>query len=212
MEIYPKMTKDNTALVVIDPINSCAHEDCETPEWNVHFSKIRKMLPKLDKFIKKYRQKIGGLVVITKTTPWNEKHLAKNINELYTDPMACYYSDDDSGFDEEFFVIKPEPSDLIFTKNTYDTFVGGELTKKLKDKGIKYIIMTGIFTDGCVLASIASGFSQGFNFVILKDLIETTDSPARQKIQKLLIENTFPKLYGKTIKSSELFENNNLIT
>lgn len=211
MKIYPKMTKDNTALVVIDPINSCSHKNCETPEWGIYYSKIRQMLPKLDSFIKEYRQKIGALVVITTITPWNKEHLAANINELYTDPDVLYYSEDTTGFDEEFHIVKPEATDLIFIKNTMDTFADGKLTKDLKDRGIRYLIMTGIFTDGCVLASIVGGFSQGFNFVILKDLVETTDLPIRQELQKNLIEYTFPNLYGKTINSSDLFEDNNLI-
>lgn len=198
------MDKNNTALLVIDPVNSCAHEKCETPEWNIHFSKIRKMLPKLDEFVKRYRKEVGGLVVLTTITPWTKEHLPDNLNELYTDPEAEYYSEDTTGFDEEFHTVKPEENDYVIAKNTYDTFTNEDLLKKLKEKGIRYIVVTGIFSDGCVLASVVSGFSKGFNFVILKDLIETTDDETRQKLQKLLIEFTFPKMYGKTITSDEL--------
>jgi len=198
------MTKENTALLVIDPVNSCAHENCETPEWNIHFSKIRKMLPNLNDFTKTYRDKVGGLVVLTTITPWRAEFLADNLNELYTDPEAVYYSDDTTGFDEQFHTVEPAESDFIISKNTYDVFTNEDLLNKLKEKGIKYIIVTGIFTDGCVLASVVSGFAKGFNFVILKDLIETTDSSTRQELQKLLIEFTFPKMYGKTITSEEL--------
>ncbi len=200
------MNKNNTALLVIDPINSCAHEKCETPEWNIHFTKIRQMLPKLENFLNDYRQKIGGLVVITTITPWNKENLPNNINELYTDPSAYYYSDDTSGFDEQFYKVKPDNSDIILTKNTYDSFSNGQLDKLFMEKGIKYVVVTGVFTDGCVLASIVSGFSKGYNFVILKDLVETTDSSTRQQLQKLLIEYTFPVMYGRTISSNELFE------
>ena len=168
MKLYKNLNKKNTALLVIDPVNSCAHEKCETPEWNIHFSKIRKMLPKLDKFMKKYRKEIGGLVVITTITPWRKEYLLDNLNELYTDPEAEYYSEDRTGFDEEFHIIKPEESDLVVTKNTYDTFTNEGLVKELKKRGIKYIVMTGIFSDGCVLASVVSGFAKGFNFVILQ--------------------------------------------
>lgn len=200
------MTKENTALLIIDPVNSCAHENCETPEWNIHFSKIRKMLPKLNAFVEKYRETIGGLVVITTITPWRKEYLASNLNELYTDPEAEYYSEDTSGFDEEFHTVKPADSDFVIAKNTYDTFTNEELLNKLENEGIRYIVVTGIFSDGCVLASVVSGFSKGFNFVILKDLIETTDDEKRQKLQELLIEFTFPKMYGKTITSEELLE------
>lgn len=200
------MDKNNTALLVIDPVNSCAHEKCETPEWNIHFSKIRKMLPKLDEFVKRYRKYVGGLVVLTTITSWTKEHLPDNLNELYTDPEAEYYSEDTTGFDEEFYTVKPEESDFVIAKNTYDTFTNEELLKKLKEKGIKYIVVAGIFSDGCVLASVVSGFAKGFNFVILKDLIETTDDETRQELQKLLIKFTFPKMYGKTIMSDELLK------
>ncbi len=73
---------------------------------------------------------------------------------------------------------------------------------ELERSGIKHIVITGIFSDGCVLSSIISGFSKDYNFVILKDLIETTDDEDRQKLQELLIKFTFPKMYGRTIKST----------
>lgn len=126
------MNKNNTVLLVIDPVNSCAHEKCETPEWNIHFTKIRQMFPKLDSFLKDYRQKVSGLVIFTNITPWNKENLPANINELYTDPQAYYYSDDKTGFSEQFYFIKPQPTDLVFTKNTYDAFSDGKLEKELK--------------------------------------------------------------------------------
>lgn len=200
------MNRDNTALLVIDPVNSCAHEKCETPEWNIHFSKIRKMLPKLNGFISKYREQIGGLIVIATITPWTKKYLPENLKELYTDPKAEYYSEDESGFDERFFAVKPTKTDLVITKNTYDVFTNKELVKELKEKGIRYIAMTGVFTDGCVLSSVINGFSKGYNFVILKDMVETIDGKERQQLQKLLLNFTFPMLYGKTITSKEFIE------
>ncbi|HBC44997.1 MAG: Isochorismatase family protein [Candidatus Collierbacteria bacterium GW2011_GWB1_45_35] len=206
MKPYSDMTKNNTVLLVIDPVNSCAHEKCETPEINIYFSKIRAMLPKLANFIKEYKKKTNGLVIYTTITPWNKEHLAENLNELYTDPRARYYSDDTTGFDEEFHTVNPSPEDLVFDKNTYDVFTNEKLLQELKDRKIHYIIVTGIFSDGCVLSSVISGFSKGFNFVILKDLIETTDDEKRQRLQELLVSFTFPRLYGKTITSSELLE------
>ncbi len=203
MKPYEGMTKDNTALLVIDPINSCAHERCETPEWNIHYTKIREMLPKLADFVVEYKKNFGGLVAYVKLTSWTKENLPKNIKTLYEDPKANYYSNDPSGFEELFHTVKPSEDDLVFIKNTYDAFSNEDLVKELNQRKIRYVVMTGIFTDGCVLATIVSGFSKGFNFVILKDLIETTDDPERQELQKLLIGFTFPVMYGKTITSAE---------
>ncbi len=206
MKPYEKMTKDNTALVVIDIVNSCCHEKCETPEWGISFSKIRDMISKLDKFIDEFRNTIGGKIIFTNLTPWTKEFLPENINELYTDPNTTYYGDG-SDFENEFYVVKPKEHDIVITKNNYDTFSNPEFDTILQKNGIKYIVMTGVFTDGCVLATIVGGFSHGYNFVILKDLVETTDKKVRQELCRYLIDYTFPVLYGKTIDSRELIEN-----
>ncbi|MFA5967435.1 MAG: isochorismatase family cysteine hydrolase [Patescibacteria group bacterium] len=203
MKIYPKMNKSNTALLVIDVVNSCAHEKCESPAINIHFSKIREMIPKLSGFIDSYRKEEGSCVIFANITPWDKEHLPENIQELYTDPNVVYYSDNKSGFPEEFYQVKPEKDDLVITKNTYDAFTGTGLAKTLRNRGIQYLVVTGIFTEGCVLSTICNGFSAGFNFVILKDLIETADSAERQEISRLLKNRVFPFLYGQTITSEE---------
>lgn len=202
MNLHRGMTKENTALLVIDPVNSCAHKNCETPKLGIHFTKIRTMLPKLDQFIKDYRKQVGGLVVMTTITPWDKEHLPDNINLLYEDPSATYYSDDTTGFDEQFHTVEVEESDIIIAKNTYDAFTSQELTNQFTQKGIKHVIVTGIFTDGCVLASVVGGFSRGYNFVILQDLVETTDDPIRQELQDRLLKYTFPVMYGRTISAA----------
>tara|TARA_Y100000310_G_scaffold311282_1_gene357424 strand:- start:936 stop:1244 length:309 start_codon:yes stop_codon:yes gene_type:complete len=65
--------------------------------------------------------------------------------------------------------------------------------------------VAGVFGDGCVESTIQGGFSAGYNFIILKDLIETTDVPVRQRIQKLLKEYTWPVMFGKTIQTKDFF-------
>ena len=199
--IYEKMNQSNTALVVIDIVNDCAHKKCETPEWKIFYSKIRKMIPHLNDFISKYREAVGGLIIFVNITPWKKKYLPDNLNELYTDPKACYYSEDDSGFPEKFYLVSPKKEDFVVTKNNYDAFASKEFRDLLKQKKIRYLVVTGIFGDGCVLATICGGFSRGYNFVILKDLIETTDVPDRQEIQKLLKKFIWPFMYGRTITS-----------
>lgn len=189
-------------LLVIDIVNFCCSERCETKKCGITFSKIRKMVPKLVKFIEKYRQK-NGKVIYIKCYPWDKKHLAKNIIELYKDPKCRYYSSDKTGFDEKFYLVEPKKDDFIFSKNTYDAFSNAKLVNFLRKSKVKTLIITGIFGDGCVNATIHNGFSKGYNFIILKDLIETTDLSRRQKIQKYLKQYTWPLMFGKTITSDE---------
>jgi len=207
MSLYAKINSKNTALLIIDIVNGCCHKNCEEQEIGISFVKIRKMVPKMIKLIGDFRKKVGGQVIFTKITPWTKKYLAPNIAELYdNEPRVSYYSDDTTGFSEEFYLLKPGKNDIVITKNTYDAFAGPELEKMLKEKNIRYLIITGVFTDGCVLATICGGFQKGFSFVILKDLVETTDVKKRQELQKYLIDYTFPVLYGKTMTSQEFLK------
>jgi nicotinamidase-related amidase len=201
------MNSKNTALLIIDVVNGCCHEKCEDLENGIRFAKIRGMVQKLVKFIDDFKEKVGSRIIFVNITPWTKKYLAQNIIELYdNDPAASYYSDDKTGFSEKFYEVKPENEDIVITKNTYDAFADPEFRKILREKKIQYLVVVGVFTDGCVLATICGGFHAGFNFIILKDLVETTDVLKRQELQKYLIDYTFPVSYGKTITSKEFLD------
>lgn len=200
------LTPKNCALLIIDVTNFCADKKCEIKKWNITYTKIRKMVPKLVNFISVFKKKFGAPVIYVNCTKWQKDHLAPNIVELYKDPKARYYSTDLTGFSEDFYLVKPEKNDLIITKNHYDAFTNPKLDNFLKKKKIKCVIVTGIFGDGCVHATINGGFSKGYNFIILKDLIETTDDKNRQELQSLLAKFTWPLMFGKTITSSKLLK------
>jgi nicotinamidase-related amidase len=201
---YKNMTKDNTALLIVDVVNSCAHEKCEIPEWKVTFEKVRQMVPKLATFISDFRQTFTGPVIFGRTRPWQKEYLAHNINELYEDDKYAYYTPDRSGFAEEFYVIKPQPGDIITDKDTNDALTDPHLLAQLQEQKIRYIAVTGAFTDGCVLATVIGGFTKGYSMVVLKDLVETTDSSQRQRIQEDLLTYTFPYMFARVISSDEL--------
>lgn len=199
------MNLSNSALIIIDVVNLCASKKCETK--SITFSKIRRMIPALKSFTKKYRNIVNNNVIFINITPWQKEFLSNNINELYqSNPNVEYYSNDSSGFAENFFGIEPLNSDLIFTKNTYDAFADGMLNKILKKKKIKYLIVTGIFGDGCVMATINGAFSSEYNLVILKDLIETTDEKLRQEILGNFKKYTWPIMYGHTLTSNKFLK------
>jgi nicotinamidase-related amidase len=201
----PNLTPENSVLLVIDVINSCAHPDYEDAERNIHFNKIRKMVPTLSAFIASYRR-FGGRVILTTTVPWREPFLAENINDLYREnENARYWSTDESGRAELFYEI-PTDAATIFAKNSYDAFTNEELVATLERMNARYIIVTGVFGDGCVMASICGGFSKGYRLVIAEDLIETTDDEDRQVLQRFLKRRTWPLMYGVTAESRQVLE------
>jgi nicotinamidase-related amidase len=201
--IFPNLTPDNSVLLVIDVINSCAHLDFEDPLRNIHYNKIRQMIPVLSNFITSYK-KLGGKVILTTTVPWQESYLPENINELYrNNEEARYWSQDLSGRAELFYQIPAEGA-LVFAKNSYDAFTNEDLVRALEEMHKRYIIVAGIFGDGCVMASICGAFSKGYSLIIARDLIETTDDDNRQILQQQLKQRTWPLMYGETLESDQL--------
>lgn len=206
MKPFQGMNANNTALLIIDVMNSCAAEKCEIPEWDIHFTKIRAMVPKLATFVEQFRTTIKGPVVFGRTLPWQKEYLRHNVNELYEQEEYAYYTRDRSGFAEEFYAIQPQAGDIVSEKDTNDALADEALLADLRKRGIKYVVVTGIFTDGCVLATVLGGFSRGFSMVVLSDLVETTDSVTRQRIQKDLLEYTFPYMFARVVSSAALLE------
>lgn len=201
----PALTPDNSVILVIDVINSCAEVEFEDPLRNIHYSRIRGMVPALSDFITSYKQ-LGGKVILTTTVPWQESHLPENINELYrNNEDARYWSQDSSGRAERLYQI-PADGAFVYAKNSYDAFTNEDLVHALEEMHIRYVIVAGIFGDGCVMASICGGFSKGYRLVIAKDLIETTDDENRQMLQKQLKERTWPLMYGTTIESGQIMD------
>jgi nicotinamidase-related amidase len=201
--IIPDLTTQNSVLLVIDVINSCAARQYEDPARHILYSRIRQIVPRLSNFILSY-QGLGGRVILTTTVPWQEAHLPENINELYrNNPEARYWSQDTSGQAGCFYQI-PTQGAFVFAKDSYDAFTNAALVHALKEMHPRYIIVAGVFGDGCVMASICGGFSRGYHLVIAQDLIETTDDVARQNLQQHLKQRTWPLMYGTTIDSGQI--------
>ena len=197
---------NNCVLMVVDIINHCCHSKSEVKKWGLTYHKIRKMVNELKGFISQYKKLTNQPVIYINCVKWDKSCVAPNIRKLYEDPNCDYYTKDNTKFSEKFYKVKPEKDDIVITKNSYDAFTNPDLNKLLKRKKIKNIIMTGVLGDGCVNATIQSGFSLGYNFFILKNLIETMDNKDRQQLLKLLKEYTWPLLYGQTINSKQFIK------
>jgi nicotinamidase-related amidase len=138
--------------------------------------------------------------------PWREPFLAENINDLYRESEgARYWSTDESGRAELFYEIPSEGATVI-VKNSYDAFANEELVATLEGIGARYVVIAGVFGDGCVMASICGAFSKGYRLVIAKDLIETTDDEDRQALQDHLKRRAWPLMYGATVDSRQILE------
>jgi nicotinamidase-related amidase len=188
---------DGLPLVVIDIVKGCCNEEYEIPEWDIHFSKVREMLPQLNAYVKKHREN-GGEVIWIKPVPWTEEHLSENINKLYREnPDATFYvTENIEEYDEFPDSIDVDPEDAIIVKNNYSAFTNPILAKLLKTD----YLVCGVYADGCVNATIIDGWGRGYFPYILSDLVESMDAPVKQDQKNSLLACMWPLMYGHVIK------------
>ena len=67
-----KINIKKTAMLVIDVTNFCCDPNCEIKKWNLTFTKIRRIIPKLKKTIKTYKT-AGGKIIYINCVPWKKK-------------------------------------------------------------------------------------------------------------------------------------------
>ena len=185
-------------LVVIDVVKGCCNAKYEIPDWNIHFSKVREMLPRLNAYVKNHRDK-GGDIIWVKPVPWTEENLPHNINKLYREnPDATFYvTENIEEYDEFQDSINVEPEDSIIVKDNYSAFTNPELSKLLKTGN--YLIC-GVYADGCVNATIIDGWGRGYFPYIISDLVESMDAPIKQDQKNSLLTRMWPMMYGHVIK------------
>ena len=191
------------ALLIIDYIENCCLEEYKNPYLNIGLSKVREIAKSLEKLLTYFReQNLGNIIWIT-SCPWIKGYVHPNIERFYNEnPESEFYSIKTGGND--FYIIKPKKDEPVFEKNSYSAFSGtqGELSKYLRKQRIDHLIISGIYSTGCVNATICEAFHQGHKLTVIKDCVETFDDQAKQLFQRnLLIDWSY--MYGNVKSLSE---------
>jgi nicotinamidase-related amidase len=71
------------------------------------------------------------------------------------------------------------PGDIVVdTKKRYDCFVGTDLDFTLRAHGVDTVLITGINTNSCVLATATAANVRDYAVVVVEDCVDTMDGPA----------------------------------
>ena len=95
------------------------------------------------------------------------------------------------------------PTDFVVeTKKRYDCFQGTDLDTTLRTHGIDTVLITGINTNSCVLATVCAANVRDYAAVVIEDCVNTMDSPAHHEAALLCIRTAF----GFVTSSAEVLE------
>jgi nicotinamidase-related amidase len=74
-------------------------------------------------------------------------------------------------------LLDPERDWVVDTKKRYDCFVGTDLDFLLRSHGINTLLLTGINTNSCVLATAVSANVKDYAVIVVEDCVDTMDPP-----------------------------------
>ncbi len=71
----------------------------------------------------------------------------------------------------DFFRIRPAPGDLVVDKHCFSGFHDTELDARLRERGVRTLVMTGVATNVCVDSTLRHGFFLGYHIVVPEDCV-----------------------------------------
>jgi nicotinamidase-related amidase len=95
-----------------------------------------------------------------------------------------------------------DPADVVvFNKKRYDAFVATELDYVLRARGITTVLLTGVNTNSCVLATTVSANAKDYAPVVVEDCVDTMDRSLHEAALNLIRQ-----AFGWTATAGEILD------
>jgi nicotinamidase-related amidase len=83
-------------------------------------------------------------------------------------------------------VLDPGYDIVVDTKKRYDAFTTSELNHVLRSRGIDTILLTGVNTNSCVLATTIAGNALDYSVVVVEECVDTMDRTLHESALKII--------------------------
>jgi ureidoacrylate peracid hydrolase len=91
--------------------------------------------------------------------------------------------------------LRPQPTDIVVDKAGYSAFEGTDLDHILRVRGIRTVLMTGVVSYACVLATAFSAFDKDFDVLMVADAVASWGGRLQREagdVVDLLLGQTVP--------------------
>lgn len=82
----------------------------------------------------------------------------------------------------EFYLVAPQPGEAIVQKHRYSAFAETELNTVLRHLGVRSLILTGVYTEGCVESTARDGYFLDYYITLVDDCCATTTPEIHQGV------------------------------
>jgi biuret amidohydrolase len=158
----------DSAVLVID-----MHRGSIEPPGTVFVTDGAEIEPTLARFLDRARQaRVPVVFVVHQIRPGGADALnpfwleATSVDDLYPNVREQVVG---SRWTELADGLELMPGDHVVPKKRYGAFSGNDLAFLLKNLGIKTIVLTGVETEICVLATAYHAFNEDFRVVVVSD-------------------------------------------
>jgi nicotinamidase-related amidase len=97
--------------------------------------------------------------------------------------------------------IAPKPGDVVIPKKRYGAFSGNGLMQVLRMWGVDTLILTGVATEICVLATAFEGFNNDFRVLLASDCVKAKDPDLEAAAQSIIAREV-----GWVLSSREILD------
>jgi nicotinamidase-related amidase len=157
-ELASLVEPSRTAVIVVD----VQRRFTSRPKWPA----LDEVLPRMQRFIGEAKR-AGALIVHIQAVQNDEQYTENWQRQLpASNRENAAPGSEPSQFHPGF---EPEPDDLHFTKPRYSSFVGTDLESKLRQRGIRTVVVLGLTTDVCVSSTARDAFQLDFQTITLGD-------------------------------------------
>ena len=152
----------HTALVVVD----MQKDFC--PGGALPVAEGDKVVPALNKYIEKF-QKAGAPIIFTRD--WHPPDHSSFKAQGGPWPAHCVQNSDGANFHPDLVI--PPRAEIVSKADkkdeAYSFFQGTDLAEKLKERGIRTLLVGGLAIDYCVRETVLDGLKYGFQVYHLDD-------------------------------------------
>jgi nicotinamidase-related amidase len=98
-------------------------------------------------------------------------------------------------------LLDPDRDVVVHNKKRYDCFVATELDHVLRSRGIEVLLLTGVNTNSCVLATTIGANSRDYLPVVVEECVDTMDPSLHEPALALI-----RKAFGWTARTDEVLD------
>lgn len=127
------------------------------------------------------------------------KPIQSGVEPGFGRPSSCCLEGDASA--EVTPELRPKPGELVVDKHGYDAFHESPLESALRGQSIVYLIVTGVMTDICVLATVSGAMHRGYRVTVVRDGVATLWPEIQDAALDILA-----RAYARVVSADEVVE------